>query len=146
MWAAPGRGDPEDMTMNQVITSPASQYHPAGPRRGALLAVPAIGVGATAVSGFAALIVTAVAGALFIGANASPRLPANAYGQAHYNDIYLWSYPLYLAACVALIAGATAFATFRRNGLAALLLCAAAVLPWLPAMAFLHHIAQLAPR
>jgi hypothetical protein len=86
-----------------------------------------------------------VGGALLIGANASPRLPANAYGQAHYTDVYLWSHPFYLAACIALIAGATAAATFRRTGLAVLLLCAAAVLPWLPAMAFLHHIWQLAP-
>jgi hypothetical protein len=146
MRAAPGRRDPDDMNMSQVTTGPASQYRTVAPRRRrALLAAPAIGVAATAASGFAALVATAVASALLIGANANPRLPANAYWQAHYTDIYLWSHPLYLAACCALIAGATALATFRRNGLAALLLGTAAVLPWIPAMAFLSHIWQLAP-
>jgi hypothetical protein len=43
------------------------------------------------------------------------------------------------------VAAAMALAFTRRRGLAALLLCAAAVMPWIPAIDFLHHVWQLAP-
>jgi hypothetical protein len=40
---------------------------------------------------------------------------------------------------------ATALAATPRKVPAALLLCAAAITPWVPAVVFLHHVWQLAP-
>jgi hypothetical protein len=57
---------------------------------------------------------------------------------------YITSHPLLLAACAILIA-ATALAFTRRRALAVLLLYAAAAMPWIPAIDFLHHVWQLAP-
>lgn len=88
------------------------------------------------------LAVAGVAGALFAGDSASP---ASAWAGAHYTDAYLTSHPLLLAACCALIATAAALAATSRRVPAALLLCVAAVTPWVPATAFLHHVWQLAP-
>lgn len=132
--------------MNETITSPAGQGNVTS-RRGTrvLLAVPVIGAVATAASGIAAIVVTAVGGALITPYGASPQEPVYAYGNAHYTDVYLTSHPLLLAACCALIVAATALATYRRKAAAAVLLCAAAAMPWIPAMAFLHHLWQLAP-
>jgi hypothetical protein len=79
------------------------------------------------------------------GSGASLQDPVGAWAGAHYPDAYLTSHPLLLAACCALIAAATALAAARRRVPVTLLLCAAAVMPWAPAMAFLHHVWQLAP-
>jgi hypothetical protein len=128
------------MNMNLTIPGQPTITSRRGTR--ALLAVPVIGVVAAAASGVAAIAVTGVAGALVAGSSTSP---ANLWADAHYTDAYLTSHPLLLAACCALIAAATALAATRRRVPAALLLCAAAVTPWAPAMAFLHHIWQLAP-
>jgi hypothetical protein len=130
------------MNTNLIIASPVR--HDITSRRGirVLFAVPVIGAAATAVSGGVAIAVTAVAGALFAGSSTSP---ASLWADAHYTDAYLTSDPLLLAACCALIVAATALAATRRKVPAALLLCAAAITPWAPAMAFLHHVWQLAP-
>jgi hypothetical protein len=145
MKSSPGRRDADDMNMN--LTSPSQ--HPITSRHDIrallavpVIAVPVIGVAATAASGIAALAVAGVAGALFAGDSASP---ASVWAGTHYADAYLTSHPMLLAACCALIAAAAALAATSRRGLAALLLCAAAVTPWVPAMAFLHHLWQLAP-
>jgi hypothetical protein len=130
------------MNTNLIIASPVRYDFTS--RRGirALLAVPVIGAAATAVSGIAAIAVADVAGALFAGGSTSP---ASLWADAHYTDAYLTSHPLLLAACCVLIVAAAALAATRREVPAALLLCAAAITPWAPAMAFLHHVWQLAP-
>jgi hypothetical protein len=128
--------------MNLIIPSPVR--YDITSRRGirALVAVPVIGAAATAVSGIVAIAVAGVAGALFAGSSTSP---ASIWAGAHYSDAYLTSHPPLLAACCALIVAAAALAATRRKVPAALLLCAAAMTPWAPAMAFLHHVWQLAP-
>jgi hypothetical protein len=130
------------MNTNLIIASPVRYDFTS--RRGirALLAVPVIGAAATAFSGFVAIAVTSVAGALFAGSSTSP---ASLWADAHYTDAYLTSHPLLLAACCALVVAATALAATPRKVPAALLLCAAAITPWVPAVVFLHHVWQLAP-
>jgi hypothetical protein len=114
------------------------------PSTGVLIGVPVIGCVGTAVSGLAALGVTIVIGVFATGYEPSPTQPANAYATAHYQDTYLTSSPLLLAAWCTLIVAATGLAAARRGGAAAILVCAATVLPWLPAMTFLHHVWELA--
>ncbi|HTR94337.1 MAG TPA: hypothetical protein VMI73_21590 [Trebonia sp.] len=55
------------------------------------------------------------------------------------------SHPLLTVACGILVTAAMALAFTRRRVLAVLLLCAAAAMPWIPAIDFLHHVWQLAP-
>jgi hypothetical protein len=55
------------------------------------------------------------------------------------SDVYATSHPLLTTACGILVTAAMALAFTRRRGLAALLLCAAAATPWIPAIGFLHH-------
>jgi hypothetical protein len=140
--------------MSETATSLISPARVA-PKRNhwALLTIPAIGCAVTVANGIAALIVTAVIGSIFVGYEPSPHQPANAWANAHATDVYLTSHPLLLAAWCALIVAAAGAVTFRHRLPAALqgkivvtlLLCAAAVMPWIPAMAFLHHMALLTP-
>ena len=109
----------------------------------ALFAYPAIGGVITVASGFVASAFAAIAAALVVE-YASPHQPANAYANAHFSDARLTSNPLLLAACCTLIAAAAGGA-HHRKGLAVLLLCMAALIPWIPAMTFLHHVWVLAP-
>jgi hypothetical protein len=133
------------MNANQYLASPASQDNTTSQRdTRALFAVPAIGAVATVASGIVALVATGVVGALFT-VSYDPHEPVMVWADAHATDVYVTSHPPLLAACCALIAAATALAAFRRRVPAALLLCAAAAIPWYPAMAFLHHVWQLAP-
>ena len=62
--------------------------------------------------------------------------PAYDYVQAHFPSSplgLLTGYPLTLAACCALIAAATALATFRKWAPAAILVIPAAAIPWIQA-------------
>lgn len=140
--------------MSETVTSLISPARVAAKRNTwALVTVPAIGCAVTVANGIAALVVVAVVGTIFVGYEPSPHQPANAWATAHASDVYLTSHPLLLAAWCALIvaaAGAVTFrhrlpAAFRAKLAVALLLCAAAVMPWIPAMAFLHHMALLVP-
>ncbi|HEX4831207.1 MAG TPA: hypothetical protein VH478_08970 [Trebonia sp.] len=110
-----------------------------------LLGVPAVGLAGTAVSSVAALGVTGLVGMFVVGYDPSPTQPANAYASAHYQDAYLTSHPLLLAAWCALVVAGTGLTAARRGLAAALLVGAAAILPWIPAMAFLHHVWDLVP-
>jgi hypothetical protein len=155
MLAAPGRRDPEVMSQTIGMNQPARTYPRAPGLAGqdaftsrrdptAGLAATLIGAAATAASGWIAGLTAGVLSFLFTGST-DPHVRANAYADAHFTDVYLTSHPLLLAACGILIAAATALAFTRRRGLAVLLLCAAAAMPWIPAVDFLHHVWQLAP-
>jgi ABC-type transport system involved in multi-copper enzyme maturation permease subunit len=125
-----------NLSLPQYAASPASQNNiPVRRDDRALWAVPVIGAAATTVSGFIAIVATAVAGALLTG-SISPQAKVN---------VYLTSHPLLIAACCALVVAATALATFRRRALAALLVVAAAAVPWALGIAFLHELWMLAP-
>ena len=155
MSTDPGRRDPEDMNQTISMNRPARTLQRApgqpghdtlAPQRDPLagFAATLIGTAATAASGWAAGLTAAVASFLFTG-NTDPHLRANAYANAHFSDVYLTSHPLLTAACGILVTAAMALAFTRRRVLAALLLCAAAAVPWIPAIDFLHHVWQLAP-
>jgi hypothetical protein len=155
MPAASARRDAEVMNQAIGMNQPARTYQQAPaltgqgtltPRRdpAAGLAATLIGTAATAASGWTAALTAGVASFLFTG-NTDPHVRANAYADAHFSDVYLTSHPLLTVACGLLVAAAMALAFTRRRGLAALLLCAAAAMPWIPAIDFLHHVWQLAP-
>jgi hypothetical protein len=112
---------------------------------GALRAVPVIGGAVTVANAIVAIGFAGVVMALVLGFDSNPHTPANAYLGAHYTDAYPASHPLLLEVWCALIVAATGLATFRRRVPAGLLLGAAAVLPWIPAMSLLYHVWQLAP-
>ena len=116
------------------------------PRRDPLagFAATLIGTAATVASGWAAGLTAAVASFLFTG-NTDPHERANAYTSAHFSDVYLSSHPLLTVACGILVTAAMALAFTRRRVLAVLMVCAAAAVPWIPAVDFLHHVWQLAP-
>jgi hypothetical protein len=134
-----------NLSLPQYAASPASQNNiPVRRDDRALWAVPVIGAAATTVSGFIAIVATAVAGALLTG-SISPQAKVNVWADAHVADVYLTSHPLLIAACCALVVAATALATFRRRALAALLVVAAAAVPWALGIAFLHELWMLAP-
>src|SRR6185437_8387203 len=131
MQAVPGRRDAENMNHAIDVNQPSRIYSqapglteqdtwtpPPDPR--AALAVPLIGIPATAASAWTAQLAAAVLSFLFTG-NTDPRVPANAYANAHFPDTYLAHNPLVLAACCTLVAAATALAYTRRRLLAALL-------------------------
>jgi hypothetical protein len=127
-------------------SSPRSSWRRSSSRRSrwALLAVPAIGCAVTVANAIAAIAVTRPAGGFILfGSDVGPHTPADVYASTHHADAYLTSHPLILAASFALIVAATGLATIRRRVAATLLLCAAAVMPWFPAIAFLHHLLQL---
>jgi hypothetical protein len=69
----------------------------------------------------------------------------SAYANARFSDVHLASHPMLTAACGILVTAAMALTFTRRPALAALLVCAAAAVPWIPAIDFLHHVWQLAP-
>ena len=155
MPADPGRRNPEYMNQAISMNRPARTFQePPGrpgddtlpPRRDPLagFAATLIGTAATAASGWAAGLAAAVASFLFTG-NTDPHERANAYTNAHFSDVYLTSHPLLTAACGVLVTAAMALAFTRRRALAVLLVCAAAVVPWIPAVDFLHHVWLLAP-
>jgi hypothetical protein len=155
MQAAPGHREAENMNHAIDMNQPSRTYPRAPglteedtwtPRHDprALYAVPLIGTAATAASAWTALLAAGVLSFLFTG-NTDPHVRANAYTNAHFPDAYLAHNPLVLAACCILVIAATALAYTRRRLPAVLLLCAAAAMPWIPAIDFLHHVWQLAP-
>jgi hypothetical protein len=125
---------------------------PSGPGRAAvrrsphlLLAIPALGAAAVLAGGAVALTAAAAGVLVITRADLHPGHPANVYAWHHYGDVYLIGHPVLMAACAVAVAAATALAVTRRWTAAVLLLCAAALLPLVPAGVFLGHIWQLTP-
>jgi hypothetical protein len=138
------------ISVNQPVRTIRQAHGPSGqgtlvPWRdpGAGLAAVLAGAAVTAASNWAAGLTADVASFL-LTRNTGPSVHASAYADAHFTAACLTSHPLLQAACGILVTAAMALAFTRRRLPAVLLLCAAAVVPWIPAVDFLHHVWQLA--
>jgi len=113
----------------------------------ALIAFPAAGCAAVALSAFMVFACTQLLSTLLLGDGAQAGQPRYDYVNAHFPDNsvfgFLTGYPQVWVPCLVLLAAAAALGSMRRRVLAVLVLVVAAALPWIPGLSFLDHLMSL---